>query len=102
MIIETWRREGGGGRVPSAGTHSDPDESPSTVPALMVRATPFSCSGRPALARPSLEEDPRGEPGASPRAWPWPWTRLGQALSTMGDSCFFFRIPAVKQEAESE
>lgn len=40
---------------------SDPDESPSTVPALMLRATPFSWSGRPRLAeaaRLSLEEDP--------------------------------------------
>lgn len=88
------------GTLSQRDTHSDPDESPSTVPALMVRATPFSCSGGPALARPSLEEDPRGEPGASPRAGPW--TRLGQVLSTMGESCFFFRIPAVKQEAESE
>lgn len=76
-------------------THSDPDESPSTVPALMVRATPFSCSGGPVLACPSLEEDPRGEPRASLG------TRLGQFLSTMGESCFFFRIPALQPEAAS-
>lgn len=81
-------------------THSDPEESPSTVPALMVKATPFSCSGRPAFARAPLEEDPRGEPGTSPQGWLW--TRLGQFLSTMGESCFFFRIPAFKQEAASE
>lgn len=82
----------------SVDTHSDPDESPSTVPALMVKATPF----RPALSRPSLEEDPRGEPGAPPQAWAWAWTRLGQVLSAMGDSCFFFRIPVFTQEATSE
>lgn len=68
-------------------THSEPDESPSTVPALIVRATPFSCSGRLGLARPSLEEDPRGEGGSL--GW-----RAGMLLSTMGESCFFFRIPA--------
>lgn len=57
----------------------------------MVKATPFNGSGRLAFARPSLEEDPRGEPGASPQGCLW--TRLGQFLSTMGDSCFFFRMP---------
>lgn len=66
----------------------------------MVKATPLGCSGRPALDRPSLEEDPLGEPGASLQGWLW--TRLGQVLSTMGESCFLFRIPAFTQEEACE
>ena len=78
-------------------THSDPDESPSTVPALMLMATPFSWSGRLALAgaaRLSLEEDPCGDavPGMSSL-----WMRSRPFLSTIGDSCFFFRIPAQEE-----
>lgn len=78
-------------------THSDPDESPSTVPALMLMATPFSWSGRLGFAgpaRPSLEEDPHGDsvPGAFSQSSLW--MRLRPFLSTIGESCFFFRIPA--------
>lgn len=77
-------------------THSDPDESPSTVPALMLRATPFSWSGKLRLAeaaRLSLEEDPWGDavPGAFSHSSLL--MRLKLFLSTMGESCFFFRIP---------
>lgn len=83
-------------------THSDPDESPSTVPALMLMATPFSWSGRPGLAgpaRPSLEEDPRGDavPGAFSQSSLW--MRLRPFLSTIGESCFFFRIPAQERNS---
>ena len=79
-------------------THSDPDESPSTVPALMLMATPFSWSGGPGLggrARQSLEEDPSGDavPGAFSHSSLW--MRLRPFLSTIGESCFFFRIPAL-------
>lgn len=78
-------------------THSDPDESPSTVPALMLMATPFSWSGMLGLAGParlSLEEDPCGDalPGAFPQSSLL--MRLRPFLSTIGESCFFFRIPA--------
>lgn len=76
---------------------SDPDESPSTVPALILMATPFSWSGRLGLtrpARPSLDDDPCGD--AAPGAFSESslWRRLRPFLSTMGESCFFFRIPA--------
>lgn len=76
-----------------AGTHSDPDESPSTVPALMLRATPFSRSGLGLPARLSPEDDPCGEAAPSPC-----WPRGRPFLSTIGESCFFFRIP-VRQTA---
>ena len=87
-------------------THSDPDESPSTVPALMVMATPLRLSARGgfgAPGRPSLEEEEEegeGEPPArrgDPGPWPAPdsslWIRWSPFRSAMGDSCFFFRIP---------
>lgn len=78
-------------------THSDPDESSSTVPlALMLRATPFSCSGTLALAPlpfPSLEEEPREEAGPAALTDSSLWIRLMPFLSAMGDSCFFFKMP---------
>lgn len=82
-------------------THSDPEESPSTVPALILMATPFSWSGRTDLAGPArltLDEDPCGDtvPGTFPPGSLWMW--LGQFLSTIGDSCFFFRIPAEEKK----
>ena len=93
-------------------THSDPDESPSTVPALMVMATPLRWSaggGLGAAGRPSLEEEEEegdGEPPArrgDPGPWPAPdsslWIRWSPFRSAMGDSCFFFRIP---EEVENE
>lgn len=84
-------------------THSDPEESPSTVPDLILRATPFSWSGREVLAgpdRPSLEVDPCGDavPWTFPRGSLCTWL-AGQLLSTMGDSCFLFRMPAVEENS---
>lgn len=79
-------------------THSDPDESPSTVPALMLMATPLRWSGMLGLARPtrpSLEDDPCGDAVSSVCSHSSLWMRLRQFLSTIGDSCFFFNIPAV-------
>jgi len=79
-----------------ADTHSDPDESPSTVPALMRRATPFSWSGRLGLAGParlSLEEDPCGDADPGALSHSSLWIRCRPFLSTIGESCFFFRIP---------
>lgn len=85
-------------------THSDPDESPSTVPALMLMATPFSWSGRLGLAepaRPSLEEDPRGDAVPGVLSQSSLWMRLKPFLSTIGESCFFFRIPAQEENMKS-
>lgn len=78
-------------------THSDPDESPSTVPALMLITTPFSWSGRLGLggpARLSLPDDSCGDTVPGGFSHSSLWIRLKPFLSTIGESCFFFRIPA--------
>lgn len=84
----------------STATHSDPEESPSTVPALTLSATPFSCSASEllvGLARPLLEAEPGGDAVARWSLCTW---LAGQLLSTMGDSCFFFRMPAGAEQVE--
>lgn len=90
---------------PPGHTHSEPDESSSTVPALMLMAmgmTPFSCSwrlcrgggrgGGPALL-PSLTEEPREDPVPCSRG-----SRRRLLFSLMVGRHFFLRMP-VGQEA---
>ena len=96
-------------------THSEPDESSSTVPALMLMAmgmTPFSCSWR--LCRgggrggspprlPSLAEEPREDPVPCSRG-----SRRRLLFSLMVGRHFFLRMPVgqegryhEKQEVEA-
>lgn len=89
--------------LPPNPTHSEPDESSSTVPALMLMAmgmTPFSCSwrdwrgggrgGRP-FRLPSLAEEPREDPVPCSRG------SLSRLLfSLMVGRHFFLRMPGYK------
>lgn len=103
---ETWRQRALRGLFraepspPPGHTHSEPDESSSTVPALMLMATgrtPFSCSwrlcrgggrgGRPALL-PSLTEEPREDPVPCSRG-----RRRRLLFSLMVGRHFFLRMP---------
>lgn len=72
-------------------THSDSDESLSSVFVSPLTDAPFRRSRLAPPPRPSLEEGPREE-AESPDSWLC--MRLMAFLSAMGDSCFFFRIPA--------
>lgn len=85
---------------PASLTHSEPDESSSTVPALILMAmgmTPFSCSwrlcrgggrggGPPRL--PSLAEEPREDPVPCSRG-----SRRRLLFSLMVGRYFFLRMP---------